>query len=145
MTYEQWEAQVPEDIRRDPLWRVEAYRFGLFLSDLAWPDAMKLLKHKLMSANANQLYRAASNISSNVSEGYSRSTAADRARFYEYALGSVRETRDWYYKGRRALPQKVVEHRIDISTRLIRLLITMVTNERRRGRRIRERETGESN
>lgn len=139
MTYAQWESQVPTDKKADPLWRVEAYRLGLFLSDVAWPDAMRLLKHRLMAANADQLYRAASNISSNVSEGYSRSTAKDRARFYEYALGSVREMRNWYYKGRRAFPEEVVKHRVRLSTQLIRLLITMVINERRSNRRVAER------
>lgn len=140
MTYEQWETAVPEEMRTDPLWHVEAYRLGLFLTDLAWPDAIRLLKHKLMSSNADQLYRAASNISSNVSEGYSRSTANDRARFYEYALGSARETRDWYYKGRRALADRVVRHRMSVATQLVRLLTTMIANERRRGTRIIERQ-----
>jgi four helix bundle protein len=139
VTYDQWEAQVPKQIRDDPLWHVEAYKLALFLSDLAWPDALKLLKHKLMRGNADQLYRAASNISSNITEGYSRSSPTDRARFFEYALGSARETRDWYYNGRRALPEPVTKHRLNISTQLIALFVTMITTERCRKARISRR------
>ena len=90
MTYEEWEANVPAVLKEDTLWRVEAYRLGLFLSDLTWEDAAKLLKDRRTWGVADQLYRAAGNISSNVGEGYSRCTGKDRARFYEYALGSAR-------------------------------------------------------
>ncbi|MFQ5594528.1 MAG: four helix bundle protein, partial [Anaerolineae bacterium] len=48
---------------------------------------------------SDQLYRALVSISSNIAEGYSRGTGKGRAQFYEYALGSARESRDWYFKG----------------------------------------------
>ena len=84
----------------------------------------------------DQVVRAAGSISANIAEGWSRGTAKDRARFYEYALGSSRETRDWYYKGRRVLNKEVVNHRIELSTRLVRLTTTMTANEHRTVRRI---------
>ena len=136
MTYEEWEAGVPEPIRKDPLWKVEAYRIGLFLSDLAWHDVTAMLKDRRTLSVADQLFRAAGNISSNIAEGYSRSTAMDRARFYEYASGSARESRDWYYKGRRVLKPEVVDHRIELCTQIVRLTITMIIRERRANRRI---------
>ena len=139
MTYEQWEAQVPNEIRNDPVWNVEAYRLGLFMSDLAWPDSTRLLKDRRMRGVADQLYRAASNISSNVCEGYSRSTGADRARFCEYALGSARETRDFYYKARHVLKEEVASHRMSLATKIVGLNVTMIKTERRRPR-IKQRE-----
>ena len=39
----------------------------------------------------NQLLRAASSIVLNLSEGSAKKSSADRSRFYEYSLGSVRE------------------------------------------------------
>jgi len=87
-------------------------------------------------ATADQLYRAASNISSNIAEGYSRVTGKDRAQFYEYALGSVRESRDWYYKSRRVLPARVIEHRLGLCTELAKLLLKMVPRERTANQRI---------
>ena len=136
MTYEQWEAEVPAELRADTLWRVKAYRLGLFLSDLAWLDAQKLLGNRRTACNADQLYRAASNVSPNVAEGYSRGTGKDRARFYEYGLGSVRESRDWYYKSRYVLEAPVVAHRLDLCGELIRLLLKMVAHERSSNRRV---------
>lgn len=64
-------------------------------------------------------------------EGYSRGTGRDRARFYEYALGSARESRDWYYKSRYILGESVTNHRIGILTQIIRLLLTMVPQQRK--------------
>ena len=135
MKYPDWEAAVPAPIRKD-LWRMEAYRLALFLAELSWHDSTRLSKDRRSFALADQLVRAAGNISSNLAEGYSRGTGKDRARFYEYSLGSARETRDWYYKSQHVLTAKVVEHRIGLTTQIIKLCITMVSRERRANRRV---------
>lgn len=136
MTYEEWEAGLPDEIRGDAVWKVDAYRQALFLSDLAWADVTKLLRDRRTVGIADQLYRAAGNISSNICEGFSRGTGRDRARFYEYALGSARETRDWYYKGRHVLSEAVTAHRLRLTTAIIRLTLKMITEDRRTNRRI---------
>jgi four helix bundle protein len=136
MNMEEWEAGVPDEIRTDSLWKMEAYRIGLFLADLAWVDAGKLLKDVRSLGTADQLSRAVGKLSSNVAEGYSRGTGKSRATFYEYALGSARETRDWYYKGRHVLKDKVAIHRIRLCTQLVKLLIRMIDNEQQRNRRL---------
>ena len=136
VTREEWELNVPEQIRQDPLWKMEAYRIGLFLSDLVWADAGKLLKEPRTFSIADQTCRACGKISACIAEGYSRGTGKDRARFYEYALGSTRESRDWYYKARYVLKDKVTQHRNDLTTQLTRLMIRMIANERRKNRRL---------
>ena len=98
MNYEEWVTSVPEEIKDDSLWKVEAYRLALFVADIGWHDVTKLMQDKRTIGLADQLYRAWGSISANVAEGYSRGTGKDRARFHEYALGSTRESRDWYYK-----------------------------------------------
>jgi four helix bundle protein len=140
VTYEEWEQHVPACIREDTLWRMEAYRLGLFPADLAWHDATKLGQDHRTRSLSDQLYRAVGNVSSNVGEGYSRGTGKDRARFYEYTLGSTRESRDWYHKGRHVLGGKVAEHRMELCTQIIRLTITMVARERRTNRKVVDRE-----
>src|SRR6185436_8880301 len=112
MTFLEWEAQVPPSIKEDSVWKSKAYRLALFVSDLAWHDATKLLKDKRTLSLADQLIRAAGGISADIEEGYSRGTGRDRARFYEYGLGSARESRGWYFKGRHVLGEKVSQHRI---------------------------------
>ena len=100
MNYEEWLRSVPEEMTSDPLWKVEVYRLGLFVADLGWYDVTKLMRDKHTLSLSDQLYRPLGSISTNTAEGYSRGTGKDRARFYEYSLGSARESRDWYYKGR---------------------------------------------
>src|SRR5439155_22631516 len=131
MTLQQWENSVPTAIRNDTLWRIEAYRLGLFLSDLLWPDGLKLRKNPLTRDIADQLFRAAGRISATIAEGYSRNTRKARSIFYEYPLRSARECRDWYLKPRRALGVKVADHRIELSTQIVRLTLKMVATERR--------------
>ena len=130
MTYPEWESSVPDEIRADALWSVKAYRLALFIGDLSWYDATTLLDDKRTVSLSDQLYRSVGSISANIAEGYSRGTGKDRARFYQYALGSAREARDWYYKGRHVLKQEVVQHRIALSVHIIRLLLTMIPQQR---------------
>ena len=130
MKFLEWMETVPSFIRGDAVWRVEAYRLALFAADLAWHDATRLLSDRRTVSVADQLYRAAGAISSDVAEGYSRRSGKDQARFYEYGLGSAREARDWYYKGRHVLGPQVVEHRMDLHTQIIKSLLTIIPNER---------------
>jgi len=130
MRYDEWEQSVPETIRRDSLWKVKAYRLALFLTDLGWHDVTKLMRDRRTIRLSDQLYRSLGSISANLAEGYSRGTGKDRARFYEYSLGSARESRDWYYKGRHILGENVTQHRLQLLTEVIRLLLTMVPQQR---------------
>ena len=130
MNYEEWEKSIPAEITNDSLWKMKAYRLGLFAADVGWHDATKLMRDKRTLELSNQLYRALGSISANLAEGYSRGTGRDRARFYEYALGSARESRDWYYKGKHILGPVVTTHRMNFLTQVIRLLLTMVPQQR---------------
>src|SRR5262245_61641059 len=121
---------MPAEFKADSLWKMTAYRLALFLGDVGWHDTTKLLQDRRTIALSDQLYRALGSISANLAEGYSRGTGLDRARFYEYALGSAREARDWYYKGRHVLGSDVVEHRIKLITEIIKLVITMIPDQR---------------
>jgi acetylornithine/LysW-gamma-L-lysine aminotransferase len=129
-SFQEWEATVPESIRRDPLWRVTAYRTALFLAEIGWYDITKLMQDRRTIGVADQLYRALGSIGANIAEGYSRGSGRGRAQFYEYALGSARESRDWYYKARHVLDSRVVEHRMALLSDLIRLLLTMIPDQR---------------
>ena len=132
MNYTEWAKSVPPEITDDALWTVEAYRLGLFVVDVGWHDVTKLMQDKRTPGLSNQLYRSLGSISANIAEGYSRGTGKDRARFYEYSLGSARESRDWYYKGRYALGENITRHRLRLLTQVIRLLLTMIPQQRGR-------------
>jgi len=132
MNYSEWEASMAADIRGDSLWRMEAYRLALFVGDLGWHDATALMRDRRTMGVADQLYRALGSISANLAEGYSRGTGRDRAHFYEYALGSAREARDWYYRARQVLKADVTAHRLSLLAQIIRLLLTTVRQQRGR-------------
>jgi four helix bundle protein len=133
MNFNDWLTTVPQAITGDSLWKMEAYRLGLFAADISWYDVTKLTQDKRTLDLSDQLYRAVGSISANIAEGYSKSTGKDRARFYEYALGSARESRDWYYKSRHVLGDEVAHHRMSFMTQIIRLLVTMVPQQRAHG------------
>ncbi len=129
-SFESWEQTVPTAIRNDPLWNMKVYRMALFASDLGWYDISKLIQDKRVQSLADQLYRALGSVCANLEEGYSKSSPRDRARFFEYSLGSARESRGWYFRGRFVLPEPVASHRIQLQTEIIRLLLTIVPRER---------------
>jgi four helix bundle protein len=130
MNYQDWLPTVPTSLTGDSLWNMEAYRLALFAADVAWLDVTKLLQDKRTLGLASQLYDAVGSIGANLSEGYSRGTGRDRARFYEYALGSARESRTWYFDGRHVLAQSVADHRLRFLTHIIRLLLKMIHDQR---------------
>ena len=132
MDYDEWKLTVPEEIRGDSLWKMEAYRLPLFLVDFGWQDVTKLIKDRRTRGLADQLYRSLGSICANIAEGYSRGSSKDRARFYEYALGSARETRGWYFQGKYILGKNLTSHRLQLLTQVIRLLLTMVPQQRGR-------------
>jgi four helix bundle protein len=130
VTFEEWKAGVSGEIRNDSLWKVEAYRLALFVADLGWSDTANLLQEKRTLSLADQLTRALGSIAANIAGGYSRGTGKDRARFYEHALGSARESRTWFFLARHALREEIVAHRMRLLGQIIRLLLTMIPEQR---------------
>lgn len=139
MDFKEWQDSVPEEITNDPLWGMKVYRHSLYLGELTWFDTSKLTKDRRTKSLGDQLIRAVGSISANISEGYSRASGKDQAKFYEYALGSARESRGWYYQGRRVLSEKVVKHRIRLIEEIIRQLMTIIPSQR--GHKIKEEKT----
>ncbi len=131
MKYNEWEPSVSEFITSDHLWKMKVYRYALFLSDIAWKDVNKLSKNKLLYSLSDQLYRASGSVSANISEGYSRKSKLDQARFYEYALGLARETRGWYFKERHKLNKEIYESRLYLITEIIKMLLHIVPETRK--------------
>ena len=119
------DGQCFETIKDDPLWEVEVYRKALFFADVAWQDCEAMLKQDLGKPIAWQLIRSAGSISANIEEGYGRGFGKDYARFLRIALGSARESRGWYHRGRRLLKADVIEHRMELLQSIIGGLVIM--------------------
>ena len=81
---------------------------------------------------AGQLYAAVGSIGANLGEGYSRSSGKDRSRIFEFALGSVRESINWYQAARPVLGE-IVAGRLNDLEELRRLLLAIIPRERGKG------------
>jgi four helix bundle protein len=128
--FAEWEATIPATFRRDPIWRTPAYRYGLWISELAKKDFVLLYADPASRNTAQQLLRAVESISSNLSEGYGRSSSRERARYYDYAQATNRESRDWYIKARDILGPEIVEQRLSVLERILRILAVVIPRER---------------
>jgi four helix bundle protein len=103
---------------------VAAYRLALEMVDEVRRDVTAMRKDVVMREVAGQLLRAAGSVSANIAEGYARTTAAERRRFYEYALGSAREVEAWYHTAGHEPSESLLSHLLSIR----RLLLTMMRN-----------------
>src|SRR3954462_12100617 len=116
----------PRSERDDPLSRMKAYGFARELLKDCWADAERAKHHEVTRKVAAQLYAAVGSVAANLAEGYSRSSGKDRARIFEYALGSVRESMTWYYAAEPVLGENVVNQRLDKLEQIRRLLLAII-------------------
>jgi four helix bundle protein len=123
---------VPECLKRDSLWSFQVYPKALFLSDLAWEDCGAMMKDPRGRAIAEQMIRSAGSIPANLEEGFGRGFGKDNAYFQRIALGSARETRGWYYRGRRLLTEEVLKHRLALVSEIIAILVPATAYQRNR-------------
>jgi len=130
MDYTSWQASVPAPVVADPLWTTKAYRLATYLTACVANDAGGLEGAAGGRTILPQLALAVASIGSNIAEGYSRSGPRDRARFFEYALGSAREARHWYLSVRSLVGEDVIAERVNTLDEIIRLLVTMVVRQR---------------
>jgi len=132
MIYEEWEGTVHERVRREPVWEFLGYRKALFFYDLTWRDCQKMVRDKRGRAVAEQLIRSVGSISANIEEGHGRGYGKQRNWFLAVAIGSARESKGWYWRGRELLSSEVLDHRLALADEVIALLVTELTRQRSR-------------
>ncbi|MGH9662400.1 MAG: four helix bundle protein [Bryobacteraceae bacterium] len=137
--FEQWQKRPPRDLIGDPLWRMTAYRISLFMADLVRLDARRLFDQGAPSHKVTQLESSVESVEANISEGYSKFSGKDRARFFEMALASAREARGWYRRSSQWLGTEEADERRMLLTQVIKILTVAIPRERSGGseRRIR--------
>ena len=131
MTFDEWEKGASDALKADRLWRMRAYRLAGYIGDVGWKDVSTLAAEPLTRGIAAQLLRALGSIRANLAEGYSRSGGKDRARLFEYALGSARESREWYRHAKPVLGATSAE-RTAVLDEIARLLVATIPRERTR-------------
>jgi hypothetical protein len=125
MRYDDFEREVPEAIKTDTLWRMPAYRCALFLSELCWHDASRLVTDRRTARLTGELYGAVGAIGASLAQAHSLRAGKDRDGFLEQGLGATRQSRDWYHKSRHVLGQRVTDHRVHLLGLIYRLVSGM--------------------
>jgi four helix bundle protein len=128
--YLSWAERPPDDLVGDPIWKLPAFRLGRFLSLIADEDAKTVQGDPMRQGTVVQLLRSVHSISANIAEGYSRFSGKDRARYFELALGSAREAREWYHRLHDSIGPTGVAQRADMLSRIIRILSVAIPQER---------------
>src|SRR5215208_2035702 len=128
---------TPPNPSGDPLERMAVHRYARKLIELAWDDVEAPQANTATEEIAGQFYESVGSIAANLAEGYSKSSGPDRARSFEYSLGSARETVEWYETARPVLGSAVVDQRREILGHIHRPLIAIIPRER--GRTIKPR------
>lgn len=132
MTYEEWEAGVHERVKKEPVWQFLGYRKALFFYELAWQDCERFMRDRRGRAVAEQLIRSAGSVSANIEEGHGRGYGRERDWFFKVSIGSARESKGWYWRGRHLLPLEVLDNRLALADEIIALLVTELTRQRSR-------------
>ena len=127
---DEWEPTVTADETADPIWQLKCYRVARCLVDHSARDAVALVPSVDLKT-VGQLSRAVASIGANLAEGYSRRSAADRSRFYGYALGSTREAALWYRSVAPFLDRASLELRMAFLAQERMLLLGMLKSVQR--------------
>jgi four helix bundle protein len=121
----EWERKQLAVERGDPLWGLVAYRMARMALDLVSED-LRMAAARAPKETREQLSTAVASVSANIAEGYSRPTGPDRARFYAYSLGSVREAIVWYASLSDVLAERTLLDRVELLSRVRKLLLGML-------------------
>jgi four helix bundle protein len=116
----------------DPLERMAVHRYAKKLRKVSWDDVELLKANTATREIAGQLYESVGSIAANLAEGYSKSSGPDRARSFEYALGSARESTEWYESAIPVIGDETVAARLTILGHIQRLLVAIIPLERKR-------------
>ena len=132
MTFDEWLANADPRLALDRVWKMRAYKLAHYLTDMAWIDIQPVLAHPATRDSASQLIRAIGAVRADLVEGYSRRSGRDRARYFEYALGSAREAREWYITFAPVISEETAASRREYLNEIIRLMLAAIPAERNR-------------
>ncbi len=114
-----WDDRQPAWEKEDPIWTLLAYRLSRFALDQVKRDLRQA--RRVDAETRDQLQRAIGSIAANLAEGHARPSTKERAKFYNYALGSAREACVWYSSISEALPDGVATAKLAVLTRIKKL------------------------
>jgi four helix bundle protein len=130
MTYGEWEGDVHERVKNEPIWQFLGYRKALFFYELVWQDCEKLVHDRRGRATAEQLVRSAGSVGADVEEGHGRGYGKQRNWFFTVSIGSARESKGWYWRARHLVSSEVLNRCLALADEVIALLVTELNRQK---------------
>ncbi|MEW6027071.1 MAG: four helix bundle protein [Planctomycetota bacterium] len=113
-------------MRDDPLFKYPAYVKALELFDRTFEDTENLLGDIRGREIAKQIIRCVGSISANFEEGYGRGTTKEFIHSLRISNGEARESKGWYWRGRRFFSEDLVNKRMKEIGDVIALISSMI-------------------
>ncbi len=111
-----------------------AHAKAMQLFDQAMEDTEQLLQDVRGEEIARQLVRTAGSVCANLERGFAGATKNELVRLLALCKGSAVQTRGWYQRSSKFLPQQLISERVGSVDEIISILEEMVTSLGRRKR-----------
>lgn len=106
----------------DKLDELRIYQSAMNLWEECWDDTEILMRDVRGKEITRQLIRSVGSVSANIEEGFGRSFGKEYIHFLRISRGSARESKGWYLRSKKLLPETTVTQRTEALSKLVGMI-----------------------